>query len=307
MSQTFELTVLGTGSATPTLRRNPSAQVLNVRDKLYLIDCGEGTQLALRKNKIKFQSIEHVFISHLHGDHYLGLQGLLSTFSLLGRSKELHIYSPKGLQEIIDLQFKLSGSISVFPIHFHVVSCNEAYQILENEHLSVQAFPLKHRIECYGYLFREKAKLRHINGPLVKELQIPYFAYPHLKAGMDYKDEYNGKIYKADKLTFPADPSYSFAYCSDTAYLAQIIDVIKGVDLLYHESTFMQKDQALAEKTLHSTSIEAATIAQKAGVKTLLLGHYSSRYDDLRPLLEECKSVFENTILCDDGEVIKLS
>jgi len=307
MSKTFELTVLGTGSATPTLRRNPSAQVLNVRDKRYLIDCGEGTQLALRKNKVKFQQIEQVFISHLHGDHYLGLQGLLSTFSLLGRTKEIHIYSPKGLQELSEMQFQISASKALFPIHFHVISSKEPITILENEHLTVTAFPLKHRVECYGFLFKEKEKPRHINGPLAKDLKVPHFAFSQLKEGKDFTDPTNGKTYTSEKFTFPPDPSFSYAYCSDTAYLPEIIATIKGCDLLYHETTFMQKDAALAKKTQHSTCIEAATIAKEAGVKKLLMGHYSSRYDDLNLLLAECKSVFPNTHLSDDGDVIKLS
>ena len=307
MSQTFELTVLGTGSATPTLRRNPSAQVLNVREKLYLIDCGEGTQLALRKNKIKFQRIEHIFISHLHGDHYLGLQGLLSTFGLLGRTKDIHIYSPIGLQEITDLQFKLSSTYSAFPIHFHTIKTKEKECIVENDQLKVYAFPLKHRVECYGFLFEEKKKLRHINGKMAKELNVPHFAFNLLKQGLDYKDELSGEIFYSDILTKAADPSYSYAYCSDTAFLPKLEETIKGVDLLYHETTFMEKDIGLAVKTQHSTCIEAATIAKNAGATKLLMGHYSSRYDNLDLMLKECKSVFENTQLCDDGDVIKLS
>lgn len=307
MSQSFELTVLGTGSATPTLRRNPSAQVLNVQDKLYLIDCGEGTQLALRKNKIKFQRIEHIFISHLHGDHYLGLQGLLSTFGLLGRTKEIHIYSPIGLQEITDLQFKISATYTAFPIHFHTINTKEKECILENDHLNVYAFPLKHRVECYGFLFEEKEKLRHIKGKLTKELKVPHFAFNQLKQGVDYKDEQTGEVFYSNILTIAPDPSYSFAYCSDTAFLPKLEEIVKGVDLLYHETTFMQKDIGLAVKTQHSTCIEAATIAKNADVKMLLMGHYSSRYDNLELMLNECKSVFENTQLCDDGDVIKLS
>lgn len=307
MSQTFELTVLGTGSATPTLRRNPSAQVLNVQDKLYLIDCGEGTQLALRKNKIKFQRIEHIFISHLHGDHYLGLQGLLSTFGLLGREKEIHIHSPIGLQEITDLQFKISSTYTAFPIHFHTIKTKEKVCILENDHLKVFTFPLKHRVECYGFLFEEKEKLRHINGKMCKELKVPHFAFNQLKKGIDYIDSETTEVYSSDKLTVPASPSYSFAYCSDTAYLPKLGEIVKEVDLLYHETTFMQKDIGLAVKTQHSTCIEAATIAKNAGAKKLLMGHYSSRYDNLSLMLDECKSVFENTQLSDDGDIIKLS
>lgn len=307
MSQTFELTILGTGSATPTLRRNPSAQVLNVRDKLYLIDCAEGTQVALRKNKIKFQRIEHIFISHLHGDHYLGLQGLLSTYSLLGRTKDLHIYSPPGLQELTEIQFKISGSKSVYPIHFHAIRSDEPILIYENDQLTVSAFPLKHRITTYGFLFEEKEKLAHINGPLAKELNIPHFAFTQLKNGEDYTNPENGQVYSASQLTLTPDPSFSFAYCSDTDYLPSLVEVIKGCDLLYHETTFMQKDIAIARKTQHSTCAEAATIAKDAGVGELLMGHYSSRYTNPEMMLAECKQIFPNTHFSEDGDVIKLS
>lgn len=307
MSLSIELTVLGTGSATPTLRRNPSAQVLNVSDKLYLIDCGEGTQIALRKNKIKFQRIEHILISHLHGDHYLGLQGLLSTFGLLGREKELHIYSPPGLEEITKLQFKLSRSKALYPLHFHAISIDKPTLIVENDQLTISAFPLKHRVPTLGFLFREKEKLRHINGHLAKELNIPHFAFNQLKKGLDCKNPENGEVYSFEKLTFPADPSYSYAYCSDTDYMPELAEVVKNVDLLYHETTFMQKDVELARKTKHSTCFEAASVAKEANVKKLLMGHYSSRYNNNELMLEECKKVFENTILTDDGDVIKFS
>ena len=307
MSLSFELTILGSGSATPTLRRNPSAQVLNVSDKLYLIDCGEGTQIALRKNKIKFQRIEHIFISHLHGDHYLGLQGLLWTFGLLGREKELHIYSPPGLEEISKLQYKLSRSKALFPLHFHSISIDKPTLLVENSQLSISAFPLKHRVPTLGFLFKEKEKLRHINGRLVKELNIPHFAFNQLKKGLDYINPESGEVYSFEKLTLPADPSYSYAYCSDTDYMPELADIVKNVDLLYHETTFMQKDVELARKTEHSTCFEAASLAKEANVKKLLMGHYSSRYDDVELMLAECKKVFENTILTDDGDIIKLS
>ncbi len=307
MSLTFELTILGTGSATPTLRRNPSAQVLNVREKLYLIDCGEGTQIALRKNKIKFQSIECVFISHLHGDHYLGLQGLLSTFGLLGRQKELHIYSPPGLEKITQLQFELSGSKATYPIHFHELTMDVHENIVENDHLNITAFPLKHRVPTYGFLFKEKKKLRHINGRVTKELSIPHYAFDKLKKGEDFIHPESGELFSYKALTLPADPSFSYAYCSDTAYMQKLKSIIKGVDLLYHESTFLHKDVILARKTKHSTAQQAATLAKEAEVKKLLLGHYSSRYPSLKLLLEEAKSIFDNTILTDDGDVFSLS
>lgn len=307
MSLSFELTILGTGSATPTLKRNPSAQVLNVRDKLYLIDCAEGTQIALRKNKIKFQRIENIFISHLHGDHYLGLQGLISTFSLLGRKKDLHIYSPPGLEKLTELQFEISGSFKTYPIHFHELTSNKSEIILQNDQLVITAFPLKHRVPTYGFLFEEKKKLRHINGRVTKELSIPHYAFDTLKKGKDFIHPDSGELFSYKNLTLPADPSYSYAYCSDTAYLPELADIVKGVDLLYHESTFLHKDVKLAKKTMHTTSKEAATLACDAGVKKLLLGHYSSRYPNLELLLDEAKKIFENSILTRDGDHFTLS
>jgi ribonuclease Z len=303
MSLKFELTILGSGSATPTLKRNPSAQVLNVRDHLYLIDCGEGTQVALRENKIKFQRIESIFITHLHGDHYLGLQGLISTFSLLGRKKELHIYSPPGLKKLTELQFQLSGSVATYPIQFHEIDTSSSQLIMENEHILVQAFPLKHRVTCYGFLFKEKKKLRHINGKITKELSIPNYAFDSLKKGENFTHPESGEIFYFEKLTLPADPSYTYAYCSDTKYFAKLSEIVKGVDLLYHESTFLHKDLALAKKTMHSTSKQAATLAKKANVKKLLLGHYSSRYPNIDLFLEEAKAVFENSYICEDGDL----
>ena len=307
MSPSFELTILGTGSATPTLRRNPSAQVLNVRDKLFLIDCGEGTQIALRKNKIKFQRIETIFISHLHGDHYLGLQGLISTFSLLGRNKELHIYSPPGLEKLTELQFELSGSKSCYPIYFHELTKTSIETIFENDHLTVQAFPLKHRVPTYGFLFKEKKKLRHINGRVTKDLSIPHYAFDKLKKGEDFIHPDSGELFPYKELTLAADPSYSYAYCSDTAYFTALASIVKGVDLLYHESTFLHKDAKLAKKTMHSTAKQAATLAKKAEVKKLLLGHYSSRYPAIELLLDEAKLVFDNSILTNDGDNYRLS
>ena len=307
MSPSFELTILGTGSATPTLRRNPSAQVLNVRDKLFLIDCGEGTQIALRKNKIKFQRIETIFISHLHGDHYLGLQGLISTFSLLGRNKELHIYSPPGLEKLTELQFELSGSKSCYPIYFHELTKASIETIFENDHLTVQAFPLKHRVPTYGFLFKEKKKLRHINGRVTKDLSIPHYAFVKLKKGEDFIHPDSGELFPYKELTLAADPSYSYAYCSDTAYFTALASIVKGVDLLYHESTFLHKDAKLAKKTMHSTAKQAATLAKKAEVKKLLLGHYSSRYPAIELLLDEAKLVFDNSILTNDGDNYRLS
>lgn len=306
MSKSFELRILGTGSATPTLKRNPSAQLLNVRDHYYLIDCAEGSQISLRKYKVRFQRIEHVFISHLHGDHYLGLAGLLSTFSLLGRSKELHIYSPPGLKEVIDLHFSVSQSQSNFPIHFHEIPAVKNNLLLENDKLRVYSYPLQHRIPTFAFLFKEKIKARHINGPLAKEYKVPYYLFEQLKRGEDAINKENGEVYSYKKFTFDADPSYSYAYCSDTLYMPELSDWLQDVDLLYHETTFMQKDEDLAKKTFHSTCLQAAMIAKNAHAKKLLMGHYSSRYEDEGAMLAECKLEFENSHFSRDGDFFKL-
>jgi ribonuclease Z len=306
LSKIFELTILGSGSATPTLSRNPASQILNIQDQLMLIDCGEGTQIALRKNKIKFQRINQIFISHLHGDHYLGLPGLLSTFNLLGRNNSLDIYGPSELEEIINFHFKVSGTLLKYPINFFTVKANSKKLLFENKTLQILAFPLKHRIETYGFLFEEKPKLRHINSEATKELAIPYYQYNKIKHGADYIVEETGKIIPNHKLTLPASPSYKFAYCSDTAYNPKIIKWIEGANILFHETTFMEKDRELAHKTYHSTTLEAAEIAKQANVEKLIIGHYSARYLNPEILVKECKTVFNNTEGTADGQVFSI-
>ena len=301
MSNVFELTILGTSSAAPTRNRQPTAQVLNVNDRLYLIDCGEATQIQLKRYKIKFSKIDHIFISHLHGDHYLGLLGLISSMHLEGRTSDLHIYGPKGLDEIINIQLKYSQSQLKYAIHFNEVDTEINKVLLSNNQITVSSIPLKHRIPCAGYLFQESQKQRKIRKDKLEEYQIPINQINDIKDGADYITE-SGEIIPNDELTLPPAPSRSLAYCSDTAYHEDIIPIIQGVDLLYHETTFMEDLSDRAHETNHSTTIEAGRIAHKAKVKKLIIGHFSARYADLEPLLEETKTVFENSYLAIEGE-----
>lgn len=298
--QNFELTILGCSSATPTSKRNPTAQLLNIAERFFLIDCGEATQIQLRKFKLKFQRINHIFISHLHGDHYLGLMGLLSSMHLLGRTAELHLYCPAELQEIIDIQFKHSQSHIQYKIvyHFHQYINNSL--IFEDEKVEVRAVVLNHRIPCSGFVFKEKPLPATISKYTIDKYKLDVGQIVSIRNG--------------DDLTLPSDEviknqelvqrlsSRSYAYCSDTCYDERIIEVIKNVDLLYHEATFLDEMKDRAKETYHSTTLQAATIAKKAEVKKLMIGHYSARYKDLQPLLEEAKTVFENTVLATEGE-----
>jgi ribonuclease Z len=303
--QNFELTILGCSSATPTSQRNPTAQLLNIAERFFLIDCGEATQIQLRRYKLKFQRINHIFISHLHGDHYLGLVGLLSSMHLLGRTIDLNIYCPPELKEIVEIQFKYSQTYLKFKIiyHFHNYVDNEL--IFEDDKVEVRTIVLNHRIPCCGFVFTEKPLLAHIVKENLDKYQIPVEQIMAIKKGADFISDIGETIpnYKlvADKLK-----PRSYAFCSDTCYDERIIEFITGVTLLYHEATFMNDMLSRAKETFHSTALQAATIAQKAGVKSLMIGHYSARYKDLQPLLEEARSVFENTILAVEGESIRL-
>jgi len=299
----FSLKILGCGSATPTSWTNPSSQFLNMEERYFLIDCGEGTQSALRKNKIGFKKIDNIFISHLHGDHFFGLVGLLSTLSLLDRKKELHVYSPKGLKEIIITQFRISKTYLSYFVHFHEISSKEPVVVLDDKRLTVKAIPLKHRIEAYGFLFEEKLKERKLNIDVVKEIGVEVCDYRNIKLGKDY-ETIDGDIVENSVLTFDPPKPLSYAYCSDTAYEPQIAEWVKGVDLLYHESTFLEENSELATKTGHSTAKQAATIASMAKVDNLLLGHFSARYKDRSVFLDEAKLYFDNTELASESKEI---
>ncbi len=296
----FEVTILGSSSASPAFNRNPTSQLLNYNERYYLIDCGEATQIQLNRYKLKSHRISHIFISHLHGDHYLGLMGLLSTLHLQGRVADLYLYCPAQLKEIIDLELKVSQSELRFKIVYRLYSENEEI-LLEDDQMLVSTILMNHRIPCRGFLFAEKKGRRSIDKERIAELDIPYTAFADLKSGKDYVME-DGSVLKNSELTIAPRAPRSFAYCSDTCYDENIIEKVRGVDLLYHESTFMHDLLPRAQETFHTTSLQAGQIAKKAEVKALLLGHFSARYKDLTPLLEEARTVFENTELGVEGK-----
>ncbi|MCX6251199.1 MAG: ribonuclease Z [Bacteroidetes bacterium] len=302
---TFSVTILGSGSAIPTLKRNPSAHLLNVNERLLLIDCAEGTQIQIRKYRIHFQRITHILISHLHGDHYYGLMGLLTSFHLLGRKDELHLYGPPLLQEIIDTQLQASGTTLIYPLHFHSLT-SENYELLfENEKVTVHAFPVIHSVPTFGFLFREKRQQRKIRKEVLENVKIPFSIMPKLKRGEDYTDP-SGKVYRNAELTTDPPTPRSYAYCTDTLYDEKIIPYIHGCDLLYHEATFMQDKLQDAKDKMHSTAMEAATIAKKAQVRKLIIGHFSARYEDMEPMLLEARSVFPETYVVEDGDSFQI-
>ena len=296
----MKLTILGCYAATPRTITNPTSQVLEIKNRLFLIDCGEGTQVQLRKNKIKFSKINHIFISHLHGDHLYGLIGTVSTFSLLGRTTDLHIYGPKGVKEIITLQLKLSNSWTTYQLFFHELESSESEVIFEDNKVIVKTIPLKHRIYTNGFLFQEKPGERKLNIEAVQQYDIHTAYYQKIKNGGDITLD-DGRVIENEKLSFDPVPAMSYAFCSDTVYNEEIVPIIQNVDVLYHESTFLESEAPLAEKTLHSTAKEAAKIALKANAKQLVLGHYSTRYEGIEPFKKEAETVFPNVLLGDDG------
>lgn len=301
----FEITILGCGSALPTLSRRPTSQVLNIHEKFFLIDCGEGTQIQLRQYKINFQRINQIFISHLHGDHFFGLCGLLSTYHLLGRKTKIQIFSPPGLKEILNIQFKYSQTFLKYPIEYIELESSTKQPIYEDNKITVRSFPLKHRIPCYGFLFSENPKPKNILKESVIKYNIPISHIPSIKLGQDFVTQ-TGEIIANRSITKPQPPSYSYAFCSDTAYNESIIPYIQGVDLLYHEATFTKEMKDRAKKTFHSTTLDAANIAKLAQVKKLLIGHFSARYKDTDEFLLECKTIFKNTSIAKEGLTIRL-
>lgn len=297
----MNLTILGCYAATPRTFTNPTSQVLEIRNRLFLIDCGEGTQVQLRKNKIKFSKINQVFISHLHGDHFFGLIGLISTFALLNRTTDLHIYGPKGIKEIINLQLRLSNSWTKYGLFFHELESKETDVIFEDDKVIVKTIPLNHRVYTNGFLFQEKIRERKLNLEAVQNYEIEKCYYQNIKNGKDITLD-DGRVVENHELTFDPVPSLSYAFCSDTAYDESIIPYINEVDVLYHESTFLDSEEALAQKTMHSTAKEAARIALKANVKQLILGHYSTRYENIGLFKEQAETIFSNILLADDGK-----
>ena len=296
----MKLTILGCYAATPRTFTNPTSQILEIKNRLFLIDCGEGTQVQLRKNKIRFSKINHIFISHLHGDHFFGLIGLVSTFTLLNRNTDLHIHGPKGIKEIIKLQLRLANSWTNYNLHFHELESNESEIIFEDDKVVVKTIPLKHRIYTNGFLFEEKIDKRKLNTDAVQNYEIDKCYYQNIKNGKDITLD-DGRVIENAQLTFDPKPPMRYAFCSDTKYNEDIIPIIDGVDVLYHESTFLQSEESLAGKTMHSTAKEAATIALKANVKQLVLGHYSTRYENISLFKEEAETIFPEVLLADDG------
>ncbi len=301
----MKLNILGCYSATPRTFTNPTSQVLEINNHLFLIDCGEGTQVQLRRHKIKFNRIKHIFISHLHGDHFFGLVGLISTFRLLGRDTDLHIYAPKGLKEIITLQMKVSNSWTNYKLYFHELTNKASELVFEDDKVTVHTIPLDHRVYTNGFLFKEKEGERKLDMNAVLNQNIDVSYYRKLKQGFDVINE-AGDLVKNETVTLPPKPTKSYAFCSDTAYNEAIVPIIKNVDVLYHESTFLEQHQKLAKPTKHSTAKQAASIAKQANVGQLILGHYSTRYDDLNVFKTEAQTIFENVKLGDDGKVFEI-
>lgn len=298
----MKLTILGCYAATPRTITNPTSQVLEIRNRMFLIDCGEGTQVQLRKNKLKFSKINHIFISHLHGDHFYGLVGLISTFMLLNRQTDLHVYGPKGIKEIILLQLRYSNSFTGYNLYFHELESKESEVIFEDEKVIVKTIPLKHRVYTNGFLFQEKPKERKLNVEAVEKYKIDTAYFRKIKYGGDITLD-DGKIIPNAELSFDPEPIKSYAFCSDTMYDETIIPLIQDADVLYHETTFLESEADKAEKTMHSTAKEAAKIAKIANVKQLLLGHYSTRYNSIELFKEEAEAIFPNVLLGDDGKV----
>jgi len=298
----ISLTILGCHSATPRINSHTTSQFLNINNRTFLIDCGEGTQVQLRKYKLRFSKIQCVFISHLHGDHFYGLIGLVSTFMLHKRNQELHIYGPKGIKEVITLQLKLSKTWINFGLYFHELTSKSSELIYEDDKVTVHTIPLKHRIYTNGFLFKEKDGDRKLNmGKIIKHEEIDVCDYRNLQLGKDFKNS-DGSIIKNELLTSPATPGKSYAFCSDTMFTESIIPIIKDCDLLYHETTFLKDKEELATTTMHSTAEQAGIIAKIANVKNLIIGHFSARYPDLNLFKQEAMVEFKNTELAKAGK-----
>ncbi|HJM16111.1 MAG TPA: ribonuclease Z [Flavobacteriales bacterium] len=302
----YQLTILGCSSAIPTIDKNPTAQLLNANERFFLIDCAEGTQVQLRKYKIKFQKINRVFISHLHGDHYFGLIGLISSMNLLGRDKELHIYAHQKLKSIIDIQLDVASTELCYPLFFHPITPDIDEVLFEDKKIRISTFPLNHGIDCNGFLFEEKLSPRKLLSEKVKEYNIPIDKLKEIKQGSDFISA-DGKKIKNTEITKENRIPNSYAFCSDTKYHEELIEKIKDVKLLYHETTFMKDRSVRADETNHSTTIDAANIANLSSAKNLLIGHFSQRYQDEDLLLKEVKSIFNKAMIASEGLIIDFS
>ena len=301
----FELHILGCGSALPTTRHFATSQVVNLRDKLFMIDCGEGAQMQLRKSRLKFSRLNHIFISHLHGDHCFGLMGLISTFGLLGRTAELHIHSPKGLEELLTPMLNFFCHTLAYKVIFHEFDTRQTSVVYEDRSMTVTTIPLQHRVPCCGFLFAEKARPNHIIRDMVDFYKVPVYELNRIKNGSDYVTP-EGEVIANTRLTRPSDPPRKYAYCSDTIFRPEIVEQLSGVDLLFHEATFAESELARAKETYHTTAAQAARIALEAGVRQLVIGHFSARYEDESILLKEASAVFPNTILAKENLCISL-
>jgi ribonuclease Z len=301
----FDLTILGSNSAVPAFGRHPTSQVLRYKTSKYLIDCGEGTQFQLSRFKVKRGTINNIFISHLHGDHYFGLVGLVNSFRLNGRKEPLNIFGPPQLLDIIKIQVKIDDEQFGYPVTFYPLTFGVSEKIFEDDNLEVFTIPMEHKIDCNGFLFKEKPRPRKIISDKIREHQISHEYIEFIRKGANFQKE-DGTIVPNNELTEDPAPSVSYAFCSDTLYTENFLQLIDGVDLLYHEATFTNDSADKAKERFHSTAAEAATIAVKANVKKLLIGHFSARYADLQPLLEEAKSIFPNTQLATEGEIFQV-
>ncbi len=294
----FAVTILGNNSAVPAFNRHPTSQVVTLDGMNYLVDCGEGTQIQLINYKIRRSKISHIFISHLHGDHYFGLIGLLNSFGLLSHQQELHVFGPSPLKEIIALQLKVADTKLCYALHIHHIT--EAATLIDNDKLTVKCFRTNHRIECYGFSFEQKKQPRKLNLEKAKEFEIPTNFYDRLKNGEDYTNK-DGTILKNELVTETADPGKKYVFCADTKYDESLLPHINGADMIYHETTYLDNLRERAELRFHSTTKQAATLALKAGVKKLLIGHFSSKYDTLEEFEAEAREVFPNTELALEG------
>jgi ribonuclease Z len=294
----FGVTILGNNSAIPAFDRHPTAQLVTLNEQLFLFDCGEGTQMQFSHYKIKRSRINHIFISHLHGDHYFGLIGLLTSYSLLSRTTDLHLYGPGPLKEIIDMQLEAASTILCYNLHFHTIETEGI--LVDDKKFSVECFSTKHRIPCWGFIVREKKKPRKINKEEIIKHDIPAAFYDRLKQGEDYTNK-DGIVLKNESVTVASTPAKSYAFAADTIYFEDIAEKVKGVTMLYHEATYLKDQEQRAADRFHSTTIQAAAIARQAGVEKLLLGHFSSKYEVLDEFLAQAEEVFPNTQLAIEG------
>lgn len=299
----FKIHILGCGSALPTLRHNASSQIVEIRGKMFMVDCAEGTQMQLRRSKINFQRIQAVFISHMHGDHCFGLIGMISTFGLMGRTAPLDVYATKELGPVLDMLMKSFCNDYSFEVRFHAIDTKQNAVIYDDRSLTVETIPLQHRVPCCGFLFREKPTLPHIRRDMIDYLEIPFSQINNIKAGADWVTP-DGKVIPNSRLVTPSDNTRSYAYCSDTRYIPDLLKLVNGATVLYHESTYASDCEDRARTYWHSTARQAAMVARDAKVGKLLLGHYSARYNDESKILDEAKAVFPESFLTNEGMTV---